>query len=32
MLNITEDEDFKESDDKYLVIFTLNKQFSILYC
>ena len=32
MLNITNDEDFKDTDDKFLFIFTLNKNFIILYC
>ena len=32
MLNISNDEDFKDTDDKFLFIFTLNKNFIILYC
>lgn len=32
MINTTDDEDFKDSQDKFLIIFTINKQFIILYC
>jgi len=32
MLNISDDEDFKDSEDKFLFIFTINQRFCILYC
>jgi len=32
ILNISDDEDFKETDSKFLFIFTLNQNFYILYC